>query len=362
MTDNIRGIYFLAMNLRAALRAGDATRAMRSLVMEGLAGGSPNREHTRECTESARRLAEQLGTPYAHAMIACAEGGAAYFWGDWARAAPKLLESEMLLRERCLAVTFELNSIRMMLLRTLAFLGRMREMGERLPDLVRDAEQREDKYALVLLRTVGNVTVALARDDEDLARGELERAERHLTATGYHIQHYLCAYARGTIDLYAGRADEVCAQGAQVWKSLRRVMLTRVEIIRVLTLDLRARSAVAAAARRPAGQERDRLLADAARWASALEGEIPAWSHALASVVRAGVAGAQGDRTAALAKLEVAQAAVEGAAMRPHALAVKHRIAAARSDDAAMRDAEESMKAQGIAAPLRWVEALVPGF
>jgi hypothetical protein len=55
--------------------------------------------------------------------------------------------------------------MRLYLLRVPSYLGRVDQMREYLPRLVREAEDREDRYSIVNLRAVGGHYVALATDD-----------------------------------------------------------------------------------------------------------------------------------------------------------------------------------------------------
>ena len=85
---------------------------------------------------------------------------------------------------------------------------------------------------------------------------------------------------------------------------------------------------------------------------------------ALASLVAAAVANADGDLPAARSYLQSAAAHADAAHMFLHACAARHRLGMLLGGDEGRtltRQAEDAMQAKGVQAPARYVGMLVPG-
>ena len=85
---------------------------------------------------------------------------------------------------------------------------------------------------------------------------------------------------------------------------------------------------------------------------------------ALASLVAAAVADADGDLPAARSHLHAAAAHADAADMSLHACAARHRLGTLLGGDEGRtlaRQAEDAMRAKAVQAPARYVGMLVPG-
>src|SRR5205807_358762 len=99
--------------------------------------------------------------------------------------------------------------------------------------------------------------------------------------------------------------------------------LTRVQLLRVNWLDLRARAALSAVAE---GGARARLVADADRCGRRLLHERVSWAQALAKLVQAGIAAARDQAETAVVLLEDATRRFEQADMQLHAACARRRL------------------------------------
>src|SRR5262249_47920716 len=156
-------------------------------------------------------------------------------------------------------VTFQLNSVRAMLYRTLVWLGRFRELEARVPPVLRDVEKQADQYAIANVRSGPMVLLGLRDDEPHRVRDELEAANERLPRGAFLIQHYYALNSECLVDLYSG--DGVAALGRiqAAWPALRRSLLLRVQTVRVIILEQKARAALTAATSRVSAK--DELLA-----------------------------------------------------------------------------------------------------
>ena len=90
----------------------------------------------------------------------------------------------------------------------------------------------------------------LAADDPDEGERETVESIERWSQKGFHRQHYSAMLARVQTALYRGDAEAAWRLLAEQEPMLRRSFLTRVQVIRIESLYLRARSALAMAARR----------------------------------------------------------------------------------------------------------------
>jgi hypothetical protein len=133
-------------------------------------------------------------------------------------------------------------------------------------------------------------------------------------------------------------------------------------MIRVQMLELRARTAVAAAER---SQQPEPLLLQSERDAQALEREGQAWGIAHSHYVRAAVAACREDAPRAAEELARAAELYDGADMRLSARIMRFRLGEIDPNDesrAQREQAERALREQGIVSPARWGGMVAPGF
>jgi hypothetical protein len=342
MTDNMRGAYFQARNLTLCLRLGDRERVAKALAMETCFRSSGGRKAEAEVARLLARLwelARAVGTPEVTAMAHAATGYHHFMVGRWRPAFEALDQAESTFRDRCVAVTFHLNAVRSMMYRTLASMGRLRELEVRVPPLLREAEKQADRFATANARSVPMVLLALRDGDPQRAREELEEATARLPREAFLIQHYYALLGECQVDLYAGDGAAAVARLDAAWPALRRSLLLRVQSVRVTMLEQRARAALSA-----------ELLALAEVTTARLEREKLAWSTALATMFRGGLAAARGDAAAAVTALERAESQFEGLDMRLYAAACRRRRGAIAGGEAGrelVRDADHRFAHEG---------------
>jgi len=197
-----------------------------------------------------------------------------------------------------------------------------------------------------------------------LIQGRPEEA-RAMATTGvladrvdaFHMRDYLHLQAHVQIDLYEGAGRAAHERIDRVWPAFQRSLLRRYRPMRIESLSLRARSALAAAAE--GGRDREPLIEIARRTARSLGAEPLPWAHVIAAAVRAGAAHLDGERDLP-ALLEAVEAAATSADMHLLAQAAGYR----RGEWCGGSGADEAtvaMRREQIADPAAVVRLVLPG-
>ena len=273
LVDPLRGAAFHARHLTMALGAGEPERAFQALATEAIVRGARGPRKRRAATRAlreARSVATTLGDPYRSGTVALVEGAVSMLAGEFRGALAPLAHAEQIFREQCRGVTWEHDTAQNLRLLALVQAGSVRELAELLAAYVRDAEQRGDVYAHATARARAAPFVLLARGAPDRAELEVRQAIHAWSPEGFQVVHFFGLLARTDIALYRGdaegahgalRADEV---------ALRRSGMLRIQMLRILYWDARARAAVAMRMRCEAGVARARLCSEATPWSDGL--------------------------------------------------------------------------------------------
>jgi serine/threonine protein kinase len=365
MIDNIRGADFSARHLLLALRAGEPSRIACALAVEGAysAAISWGRRRASRLLRSADALARQLEHPHALAIVKMATGYSAFLAGDWPRAHKFCDDAGDDFRDHCTGVAWELDTSRTMSLWALFFMGEVALIRRRLPVLLREAHERGNLYAATNFATLVGHLLWLADDDPSGARCDLDTVVGKWSQEGVHIQHVTAAIAQTQIDLYEGFDVRARSRLIDRWPKLNSsLLLHALQVVRIATIELRARTALAVAM---GMAEPKPLLKAAERDARLLEREKVPWSRALAKLIRGGIAARRGDGNAAKALFAAAASACDDVSMKLFAAAARRRLGELLGGDEGrmlMTKADDCMKHQTIKDSARMTAMLAPGF
>ncbi|HQR66103.1 MAG TPA: AAA family ATPase, partial [Thermoanaerobaculia bacterium] len=311
LVDTIRGNDFQARQLLLALQAGEPYRVARALALEvvfsAITGGR-GRQRTERVQKVASSLATRIGHPHAIGLVTFTSGFAAYLEGRWRTALELLDRAEVILRERCTGVAWELGNTRYEALRALVYMGRFDELSRRFPSYLKDARLRGDLYVETSLRARIACPVLLVLDRPDKARQELREALARWSKRAFHLQHYYDLFGEVEIDLYEGNVEAAWERLLQGWPAFRRSLLPRVQYLFVEWCHLHARAVLAGVA---SGKLPPQRLGLALRDARSIQRARMPWADPFADLIRASVAASSGDRPAALALLASAESGFE---------------------------------------------------
>jgi serine/threonine protein kinase len=367
LVDTVRAAAFQARHLTLALRTGEPYRVARALAIEvgylGRGGGTAQKRSQR-VMKIALAHAETTKSPHALGLTLVMSGVAEYLSGRFRRGLEFCDRAEQILVDECTGTAWELDTSRTFGLSCLAQLGDVQQLRERHPVYLREALDRGDLFGAVNLR-VGHPNIRwLLDDDADGARADVAGAMEQWSKQGFHIEHYYELLALTQADLYSGAGARAHARVLERWPAFRRSLLQTVEMLGAMALQLRARSALAAAA--SGGGNAGALLSRANRDATALARLRMTWATPMAALLRAGVTVTRrGDDARAVAQLRDAVRGFEAAEMKLYAAAARRRLGGLVGGDAGaqmVREADEWMIAQTVKVPAKMTAMLAPGF
>jgi hypothetical protein len=256
-------------------------------------------------------------------------------------------------------VAWEIDTAHIFWLRSLVYLGELAELVRRLPGLESEARGRGDLYASVFLGADIAYLAHLAADRPDEADRAWSEAIVKWPHRHYDLTRNWALHARVETALYRGDGAAAWRAVQQEWPDLEGSQLLRVQLVRIISLDFRARSAIAAAFQ--AGHdEKKGLLSAAHADAARIAKEGTPWGDALADHLRAAILFERGGEGDALALLKHAERQYRAVDMRLHAAAASRRIGQLSSEASRLAEADEFMRAQGVLRPERMAFLLSP--
>jgi hypothetical protein len=356
LVNPIEGSYFQSRSLWLALEAGEPRRLASALTLEAAheaVGGTASRRRVGHLLAAAGALVGTMSDPYLLGLVALAKGLAAALEGNWPEGCAQCDRGAEGLRTTCRGVLWELGTAHRFALWPLMFMGEVREIERRLPQLLKEAEDRDDLYEVTNLCLVIRTFLRLAADEPGRARSELADVMGRWSQQGFHVQHMNHLLDETQIDLYEGQAERAWRRVQEEWPLLERSHLLLVEQVRIFLFQLRARAALAAGGLRAAAADARRLRRQRAPW-----------GQALGKLVEAGVAFGRGDAAEAARLLEDAAARLDAVSMRLYAAAARRRLGQLRgaAGTGLVAEAEAWMRGQKVASPARMTALLAPGF
>ncbi len=364
LNDNIRGTDFQTRHLMLALAAGEPYRISRALSVEvAYSGAAGALKRARRLSKLSLELAEEVGHPHAIGMAKGCSGLAAFLAGHWREAYELNAEAEQILRDHCTGVSWEENTVVLFGLMALFQLGEVGEICARLPRLLREAEDRGNYYADVMLRVTRSNVTWLVTDAPDEAERNAQEGIDRWPKDRFFLTHYYDMLARTAIDLYRGAADRALARIEQSTPLMHASYIDRVQRCRIESRIAHAGAATAVAARKE-GSDRQRLLAIATKLARKVLAEDAPWAAGLARMALGRVAELRGDLERALEELEAAAEDFEAWDMGLYLNVARRQrghIIGGEEGKQAIRASDERMAAQGIRRPDRFAAFLSPG-
>jgi eukaryotic-like serine/threonine-protein kinase len=363
LSDPLRGADYASRGLLLALDAGEPIRLCRALAVaagNAAARGEGGRGRAEELVHAAERIAQEIDEPRPRALALLAAGTVHFLLGEWRSARSKLESADSVLRESCRAVAWELATSQSWTCNVLILSGELSEASRRVPALMDEARDREDRFAMMHLAYPTCIASIVADDVE----GAL-----HVVNVGDKGDLDMLSAGRWGTFISACSVDRYRGDGVAAWRRVEREsralessMLWRSAMVRVFSSYERGLSAIASAT---AGQDRRRALRAAHRWSKDLMKEKLRYAPALGHLLRAGALAASGERDQAMRALDAALPRLDEADLGYLAACARHRKGELLGGVAGRELLERSrafFAAQGIVSPDRCLAMSAPGF
>jgi hypothetical protein len=301
MVNPIFGRALQSRYVRLALDVGEPVRTVQALGLEASyrsLAGEPAWKFCEQLREQCLAIAERVEEPFLFGYIGMTSGLAAFLSSRFDTAYERFTTGVRTLRDASVGFRFHINVSDIMRIGALLHLGRIRDTVRELRVLVREAEESGDVAALRgLCGWRGNLTWVL-QDEPDVAARHLESVTpRGDTGNEFSLHHYYELLSRTQLDLYTGAIDQAADRLDQSWRDLEGSLLLRIQSVRIEGYGLRARVALARAARSSADKSERRSASALARSiAKRLDKEQVPWSIGFAKVLRAGAANLSHER------------------------------------------------------------------
>lgn len=326
--------------------------------------GDAGIERSRALLAEVRALANRLDTPAARGVALDAEGHVALMSARWSDALRINREAEATFRDHCPGAHHDVFDAMALQAAALYALGDMRGLARVCGRSARGAARRNDLYHETMARLFLAAPVALARDDVDGARREIEaqrevaRHHERMQIAAVMLLHVRIAHA-----LYARRVEADREELDLAHRALRTNPLLRASFTRADVFSYRGRLVLGSAEESPA--RRAAALDEARRLAHDLIGQPFASAAPQGRMLLAGAAFLAGDRAAAAASLRHAIDAFDALEMALWAAAARLRLGEllGGDDGTAMRaGAGEAMAELGVVDADAFARVLAPGF
>jgi serine/threonine protein kinase len=327
VSDLVRGAEFQLHHLSRALRAGEPMRISRGLTLVAILAateGPRSAQLAHRLLEEGREIAERLQNPHLIGTGEISRGISVFLLGDYPKARLLCRQGVDTLRKHCTGVGFEVMSGEHYLANAEYFMGEFKALAQRVPALIREADERGDVYARASLR-LGSFSVSwLLNDDVGRAREEAALGMRLWSKKGFHLQHFFEMLGHLDIDLYANEPASAHERLVRTLPLLEKSLLLRVQTIRINTTYMRAKAELAMLIR--AGKKSPTQLRPVEKLAKAIARERMPWGNGLAALIQGLVEAHRGNAEAAAVQLEAAIALFGATHMRLHQATARLRL------------------------------------
>ncbi|MBI4850325.1 MAG: protein kinase [Acidobacteria bacterium] len=365
VVDTIRGANFQCKHMLLALSTGEPYRVARAIILEAgfsSIGGTKTRKRTEMLLEKAKKIILSINNPHTNGMFYLMSGIAYFLSGKWLRAYQNLEQAVVVLSQQCKGVPWELDSSHFFSSRALLYLGELNRLCERLPGLIKQAEERGDIYAITGLGTALSYVPPLIADNPTEARNQIKIAISKWTATGFHLQHYWALLGQAQVEIYDNKAEDALNLINSQWSPMKKGLLLEVQNSVVEMLHLRARSALACIKN---SKEPKNLLKMAEQDAWKLLKEKVTSGNAFSYLLLAAIAFNRNQKDKAIDFLKLAKKNFQDIDMALYQAATNYRLGQLINGDEGkelIRLAEYWMSSQKIKNIPQITEMLAPGF
>ncbi len=363
MVDSVRAFDFQTRGLLLALKTGEPSRVLRSLILYSNAYANGNRRiaQGRALIESIRPQVEETDDAYLRGLLHGMDGCLTFFEGRYPASLELVRKGDTMLAESPRTTQGERNSFNTFELFCLHLIGRFRELEACYNRHLRSAKRRGDLYSETTMRRYCN-TVWLLRDEPARAREELECTSWTPPTDAFHLQHYFEWRAQIYLMLYENTEAHPMAAMRGTFGDLRGSMLMRaIQGLRSEASWLWGQVCLADAEKSGATH----AVRQAKKMAKSLLSERRGYATAMGLLVRAGVEYQVGDDSAAAATLvDAANVSTEHDLEHMAVVARRRRGQIIGGDEGAglVAEADNWWRNEGGVDPERLTQFVAPGF
>jgi hypothetical protein len=287
--------------------------------------GAGSRERIERLVRTAEALALRCQDPHGSALAKVAGGLVHAFSGEWRAARRTLDEAELILRERCRAVTWELTNARAWSQNSLILCGDLPAAAARMPGLMREALERSDRYAMMHWIYPACITALTANDVDTAFRVASDDSSFRSCEPGrFTAGHWGRLIATQSVHRYRGEGRRAHAFVQEQWPALASSQFLRVHLMRVFSEFERALSAIAAI---DEGETERDVAREAARAVKRVRADSPPYARPMGDYLAGCLAASQGDRARASSAFERAAPGLAAVDMGYLALCARKRYA-----------------------------------
>ncbi len=363
LVDYVSGADFQTRGLVYALKAGERSRVARSLALEAAFVATeerPPQPRARALLARAAELGSNRRDPYLEALFELTNGMVEWSCANHGGYYAHALAAETIFRARATDVVWEVTTAQQLVVAALPFLGRFRELDERVQRYQQEALERGSRHAHASIELYAGYARILCLDDPKGARARVRDAVSLFNRDRFVLQHVGETMALAWIDQYEQRPiDEARVVAARL--GAKNSQILRTWVCQAVLLNSEARVLVERGQRDPAAakassaqlQHIARRLRSLGTTTSA--GEASLWlAHARALV-------SDFDAVPALLELSERECRACGAPALADAIAYRRgRLIGGDEGKALLNDVTQRWKAEGVRNPARLVNAYVP--
>ena len=366
LNDTLLASSFGPQYLLLALESGEPNNLCRGFMTEyTYAAAIAGRETPRSqaLLRRGRDIAGRLGDLELGLMCDVLEGASLFVrGGPFTRVLELLLNAEERYVAELPGHSAELQSSRHFGNAALWFVGRWRELQQRVRRQLVEARERGDLFVLSNLLSGSLSTVPLMRGDAETTRAGLDETLSKWPQSPFYVVHFYEILGRLKLHLWEGRPERALAYAELRWKALRGSFLMQLPIVEYLVRSVRAQALLECAARE-SGRARERFIHLARKDIRKVASLRLPFRDGAERVLSAGLAMLEGRGEDAQTLLEEAARSFEGSDMSLHAAAARFQggllLGGVDGAEAARRSLA-LFKQEGVMAPERMMAILVP--
>ena len=251
MMDPVRADSVGLLHFHEALKAGNQAHVARSLGYEAafaaLIGGRYLRSKANQMLALNARLLNDHAAPYEQAFYHLGAGATAFFHSDWQATVKHCDIATAKFREECFGAEYEASVALVFSLQALGLAGDIKALNRRLPNAIRDADERGDLFAANNCRGGFHAIGRIATGQLALVQAELQKVVETWTPGFYQMHAYHRVFAGVNSDLYLGNPHEAMARIDDDWGELKNGLFLTMELPALELRWTRARACLAVA-------------------------------------------------------------------------------------------------------------------